>query len=68
MKLFQNHNVYAMRGDCSMHNQEIYEYLVANGSYGIPFYKLYGPKKPEGVVLPVIISYSDMNLAIREVW
>ena len=68
MKLFQNHNVYAMRGDFSMHNQEIYEYLVANGSYGIPFYKLYGPKKPEGVVLPVIISYSDMNLAIREVW
>ncbi len=68
MKLFQNHNVYAMRGDFSTHNQEIYDYLVANGSYGIPFYKLYGPKKPEGIVLPVIISYSDINLAVREVW
>lgn len=68
MKLFEDHNVYAMRGDFSTHNQEIYDYLVANASYGIPFYRIYGPKKPEGVVLPVVISYSDINLAIREVW
>ncbi len=64
MKLFQDHSVYAMRGDFSTHNQEIYDYLVVNGSYGIPFYKLYGPKNPKGIVLPVIISYSDINLAI----
>ncbi len=68
MKLFQDYDVYAMRGDFSSHNQEIYDYLVANGSYGVPFYKLYGPKKPEGIVLPVIISYSDIKLAIKEVW
>jgi len=67
-KLFQEYDVHAMKGDFSSHNQEIYDYIVANGSYGIPFYKLYGPKKPKGVVLPVIISYSDINLAIREVW
>jgi suppressor for copper-sensitivity B len=68
MKLFQEYEVYAMKGDFSSHNQEIYDYIVANGSYGIPFYKIYGPKKPQGLVLPIIISYSDIKLAIREVW
>ena len=68
MKLFQEYAVHAMKGDFSSHNQEIYDYIVANGSYGIPFYKIYGPKKPQGLVLPIIISYSDIKLAIREVW
>lgn len=68
MKLFQEYAVHAIKGDFSSHNQEIYDYIVANGSYGIPFYKIYGPKKPQGLVLPIIISYSDIKLAIREVW
>ena len=68
MKLFQAYDVHAMKGDFSSHNKEINDYIVANGSYGIPFYKLYGPKKPEGVALPIIISYSDIKRAIREVW
>ena len=51
MKLFQEYDVHAMKGDFSSHNQEIYDYIVANGSYGIPFYKIYGPKKPQGLVV-----------------
>ncbi|GAB4169623.1 MAG: hypothetical protein Tsb006_7600 [Rickettsiaceae bacterium] len=68
IKLLKENNVYALRGDLTSHNQAVYDYVVANGAYGIPFYKIYGPKKPDGIILPIIISYSDLKSAIKEVW
>ena len=68
INLFKKYNIFAMRGDLTSHNDVIYNYIVANNSYGIPFYKIYGPKKPEGVTLPIIISFSDLTKAIKEVW
>ena len=65
--LFKNYNVYVMIGDLTTHNQEIYNFMKANGSYGIPFYKIYSPKYPEGITLPVIITYADLKSVLQEV-
>ena len=34
---------------------------------GIPFYIVYGPAKPEGLILPVLISYHDIFSSIKKV-
>ncbi len=67
MKLFKKHNVIAMRGDITSHNQEIYEYLVENGQVGVPFNVIYGPNAPRGISLPVIIKYSDIKKILNKI-
>lgn len=67
LNLFQRKNVFAMRGDFTSHNDEIYSFLTYYNSVGIPFYIIYGPAKPEGLILPVIIRYSDIVKAIDSV-
>ncbi|MDA9163878.1 thioredoxin family protein, partial [Rickettsiaceae bacterium] len=64
MKLFKKHNVIAMRGDITSHNQEIYDYLVENRQVGVPFNIIYGPSVPKGISLPVILKYSDIQTTL----
>ena len=53
-----------MRGDFTSQDDEIYNFLTYYNSVGIPFYIIYGPAKPEGLILPVIIRYNDIVKAI----
>ena len=64
-KLFKEYNVIAMRGDITSHNQEIYDYLVANGQIGVPFYIIYGPAASKGIPLPVILKYKDIKTVLE---
>ena len=64
ISLFQRNKIVALRGDYTSDNTIIYNYLVSNNVYGVPFYKVYGPAKPDGIVLPVILSFSDVKKAI----
>lgn len=65
--LFQREKVIAMRGDFTSQDDEIYKFLTYYETIGIPFYIVYGPAKPEGIILPVIIGYNDIVEAIQKV-
>ena len=67
LDLFQRKNIIAMRGDFTSQDNEIYDFLTYYSSVGIPFYIIYGPAKPEGLILPVIIKYNDIVKAIESV-
>ncbi|MGH6976512.1 MAG: protein-disulfide reductase DsbD family protein, partial [Stellaceae bacterium] len=49
-------DVVAMRADWTRPNPAIARYLRAFGRYGIPFNVVYGPRAPQGVVLPEILT------------
>ncbi len=63
-KLFESNGVIALRGDFTSYSKTIDQYLIDNNSYGIPYYRIYGPKVPQGVALPVMISLGDIKRAI----
>ena len=56
-----------MRGDFTSHNDKIYSFLTYSNSVGVTSYIIYGPAKSEGLVLQVIIRYSDIVKAIDSV-
>ncbi len=49
-------NVVAMRADWTRPNAEIAHYLASFGRYGIPFNAIYGPKAPQGLALPELLT------------
>lgn len=53
---FARRNVVAMRADWTRPDATIARYLARYGRYGIPFNAVYGPKAPEGIVLPELLS------------
>lgn len=67
LELFERKNVIAMRGDFTSQDDEIYKFLSNYDRVGIPFYIIYGPAKPEGLILPIVIRYSDIIKAIDSV-
>jgi suppressor for copper-sensitivity B len=48
----------AMRADWTRPNAEIAAYLASFGRYGIPFNAVYGPKSPNGIALPELLTES----------
>lgn len=67
LELFEKKNVIAMRGDFTSQDNEIYKFLADYDRVGIPFYIIYGPAKPEGLILPLVIRHSDIIKAIGSV-
>ena len=60
-------NIVALRGDYTGKDAVIEQYLHKNRAIGIPFSKIYGPKNPAGVELPVLLFPSDIIKAIKKV-
>ncbi|WPY00308.1 Thiol:disulfide interchange protein [Candidatus Trichorickettsia mobilis] len=67
VKLFRTKKIIAMRADYTNFDQNIQDYLSSNQSYGIPFNKVYGPKVPQGIMLPSLVFYGDLLAAINAV-
>lgn len=63
-ELFAKYNVVLMRGDWTNKDEDIYRYLQSRGVYGIPFNAVYGPAKPSGVNLPILLSKGSIEDAI----
>ena len=57
-------SVIGMRADWTRPNDAISRYLESFGRYGIPFNVIYGPAKPNGVVLPELLT----NNSLKEVF
>ncbi len=59
-------NVTAMRADWTRPNQAIADYLSSFGRYGIPFNAVYGPKAPNGIPLPEVLTTKAVMDAVAE--
>ena len=48
--------IISMKGDWTLPNEAISDYLAGFGRYGIPFDAVYGPGTPDGEALPELLS------------
>ncbi len=58
-------DIAALRADWTRPDPEIADYLASHGRYGIPFNVVYGPGRPDGVVLPELLTVAAMVEAIE---
>lgn len=57
-------DVVLMRADWTTRSDAIGDYLKKHGRYGIPFNIAYGPKAPQGVALPELLSAAKVESAL----
>jgi suppressor for copper-sensitivity B len=62
---FATGDVVTMRADWTRPDEAISRYLAKFGRYGIPFNAVYGPKAPEGILLPELLSRDAVLDALR---
>ena len=60
-------SIIGMRADWTTPNDEIAEYLGSFGHFGIPFNVVYGPQKPDGIVLPELLTNALLIRVFNEV-
>lgn len=65
-KLFNNDNVLAMQGDWTSPDPILTNFLHKHGRYGIPFNAIFGPRAPNGILLPEILTPSAIYEAIEK--
>ncbi|MDI9349850.1 MAG: thioredoxin family protein [Candidatus Symbiobacter sp.] len=63
-RLVAAESVALLRADWTKPDAEIAAYLAANHRYGIPFNAVYGPGHPEAQILPEILRFEDLRLAL----
>lgn len=66
MDFFKKNNVVLMKADYTRPSEKIQNYLVKNGTYAIPFNKVYGPAKPEGVILKEVLTKEVVRKAVYD--
>jgi len=59
-------NVVAMQADWTLPDDTILNYLQEYGRYGIPFNIIYSPERPDGVILPELLTVSNTLEKIEE--
>ncbi|MEO1563515.1 MAG: protein-disulfide reductase DsbD domain-containing protein [Pseudomonadota bacterium] len=64
--ILERDDVIAMQADWTTPNESIRSYLEQNDRFGIPFNIVYGPKAPEGIALPELLSISGTKDAIEQ--
>ncbi|MFT7682482.1 MAG: suppressor for copper-sensitivity B, partial [Moritella dasanensis] len=61
----QADNMVTMKGDWTVRSEKVTNYLQNNGRFGVPFNIVYGPKAPNGIPLPVILTDDAVINAIK---
>ena len=56
----------AMQGDWTRQDEKITTFLQQYARYGIPFNAVFGPLKPEGIILPELLSQDEILRALKE--
>ena len=54
-----------MQGDWTHPDSAVSRYLRENGRFGVPFNIVYGPARPQGIPLPVILTEESVMQAIH---
>ena len=62
----QTENMVTMEGDWTVRSEKVTNYLQNNGRFGVPFNIVYGPKAPNGIPLPVILTDDAVMSAIKQ--
>jgi len=57
-------SVTAMRADWTRPDKKISRYLSGYNRFGIPFNAVYGPAAPDGIVLPELLTTSEVMEAL----
>jgi len=65
-KILNGGKVIPMEADWTRPNKKIAKFLEDNGRYGIPFNAVYGPKAPDGVFLPEILTEQLVLNALKK--
>jgi len=55
-----------MEGDWTVRSENVTGYLQSNGRFGVPFNIVYGPRAPNGIPLPVILSGDAVMNVIKQ--
>lgn len=63
--LLSGGKIIAMQADWTKPSDAISRYLARHGRYGIPFNIVYGPKAPDGIALPELLSAGIVLDAFR---
>jgi suppressor for copper-sensitivity B len=64
--LLSDKNTIKMKADWTLPNPTILSYLESYNRFGIPFNVIYGPGAIEGVVLPELLSESNILTAFKD--
>lgn len=67
LRYFRESRVILMQADWTHPNPEIEALLTEYGRAGIPFNLLTGPKKPEGILLPELLTESIVREAVEQI-
>lgn len=65
--MVENNRLVILRTDWTDYDPETLNFMEKYGRKGLPFYILYSPKFPNGMVLPEILNESDFAKLIRNV-
>ncbi len=65
--LFYENNVFQVKGDWTLPDDNIRKFLNRYNKFGIPFNILYSSNFPEGIILPEILSKSDIKDALKKI-
>jgi suppressor for copper-sensitivity B len=58
--------IIALKADWTNPDPLIARYLASFGRYGIPFDAIYGPRAPQGIALPSLLSEAAIREAVAQ--
>ena len=59
-------DVLRLRGDWTLRNPAVSQYLQSNNTFGVPFNKVYGPAAPAGIALPTLLTTDAVLQAMEQ--
>ena len=62
----RRHSVVTVDIDWTGYNPRVLEFMEKFGRKGLPFYVIFSPKVPDGLVLPEILTEKDLRDILRE--
>jgi len=65
-KLFLDNEVLMVQADWTLPDDDVRDFLNENNKFGIPFNIFYGEKRPEGLVLPELLTKSSIRETLNK--
>ena len=66
LELLKSKEIELVKGDWTQRNEEITRFLGRFDRVGVPFYVLYSPQHPHGLVLPEVLTKSSFIELIKK--
>ena len=65
IEMLQQPNTVAMRGDITTPDFDVQQFMASIKQFAIPINIVYGPKAPDGILLPTLLDCDDLEAAIN---